>query len=106
MSTRPGLPLPLPLIVVDGIGALIFALGAAGHFGNVGVLMALLPGVPQIDLLAMLAGGVLMAFAMIGIVRAALRRAREQRAAMATPAQGATQSQPGLARPSGVSGRR
>jgi hypothetical protein len=106
MNAKPGLPFPLSLIVLDGIGALMFALGAAGHFGNVGLLTALLPDVPQINLLAMLVGGLLMAVAMVCIVRAALRRGREQRAAAAVPGDEAQQPQPGLARPQGGRDRR
>jgi hypothetical protein len=99
MSGKPGLPFPLSLVVVDGLGALLFALGAAGHFGNVRLLSSLLPEVSGINLLAMLLGGALMGFAMIGIVRATLRRAREQRTGAASSQAGVLGPQPGLARP-------
>jgi hypothetical protein len=99
MNGKPGLPFPLSLVVVDGLGALLFALGAAGHFGNLGLLSSLLPQVPKVNLLAMLLGGALMAFAMIGIVRATLRRAREQQTGSASPQTGVPGAQPGLARP-------
>jgi hypothetical protein len=99
MSGKTGLPFPLSLVIVDGLGALLFALGAAGHFANLGLLSALLPEVPKANLLAMLLGGALMAFAMIGIVRATLRRAREQQTGEAAPQAGVPGPQPGLARP-------
>ena len=91
--SKTSFPLPLPLLLLDGIGALLFALGAAGHFGNVALLTRWFPQVPQANLSAMIVGGLLMAVAMVGIMRAALRRAREARA----HEQGAVQ--PGLARP-------
>lgn len=70
-------PFPLHLLVLDGVGALIFALGAAGHFGNVQVLARLLPR-PDVNLEAMVLGGVMMVIAMAGIVKATLERARQR----------------------------
>lgn len=97
MNGRAGLPFPLWLLVVDGLGALLFALGAAGQFGNLGLLSSLLPELPRVNLLAMLVGGAMMSLAMIGIVRAALRRARGLGDIGAPPASAATSRQPGLA---------
>lgn len=91
-ARRAQMPIPLPLLLLDGVGALVFALGAAGHFGGVALLSRWLPQVPQVDVTAMIVGGALMAVAMVGIVRAALRRSRELRAASAPPP-----AQPGLA---------
>ena len=65
------LPIPVPLIVLDGVGALLFALGAAERYGNVRLLSDLI-AVPQIDIVA-------MAIAMVGIVRAALSANRSRR---------------------------
>lgn len=90
--SRTRLPIPLPLIALDGAGALLFALGAAGHFGGLALLTTVLPQMPSVDLIAMVLGGVLMGIAMVGIVRATLQRARQS--AAGGPA---TQGQPGLA---------
>ncbi len=96
LNEKPGLPFPLWLLAVDGFGALVFALGAVGHFANVGLLRALLPAVAGIDVLAMVIGGVMMGLAMGGIVSAMLRTRR--RLAAGGPASLAQNSQPGLAR--------
>jgi hypothetical protein len=87
-------PFPLPLIALDGAGALLFALGAAGHFGGVALLAQLLPQVPNVNLVAMGIGAGLMAIAMVGIVRAALQRARQ-----ADPAGAGSVRQPARAQP-------
>ena len=96
MNAKLALPFPMSLLLLDGVGALLFALGAAGHFSGVKLLSAALPRVPRVDLLAMLVGGVLMACAMAGIVRAMVHRGRESYDRASVPG-GATQ--PGLASP-------
>ncbi|MES0874509.1 hypothetical protein [Sinimarinibacterium thermocellulolyticum] len=95
MTTRPQLPIPLPLLLLDGVGALLFALGAVGHFGSIALLTQLLPQVPHVDLVAMVFGALLMAAAMAGIIRASLRRARALREGQPPPV---APPQPGLAR--------
>lgn len=72
------LPIPLHLIVLDGVGALLFALGIAERLGQVPLLSRLV-AVPDIDLIAIVAGGIIMAVAMVGIVRAALEKAKAAR---------------------------
>lgn len=72
------LPIPVPLIVLDGVGALLFALGAAERYGNVRLLSDLI-AVPQIDIVAIAGGAAIMAIAMVGILRAALSANRSRR---------------------------
>lgn len=75
--TDQGLPKPVSLpwgwIAVDGIGALLFALGAAEYFGGWPVLSQVTT-VPDVATIAMVAGTALMAVAMVGIVGALLQR--------------------------------
>jgi hypothetical protein len=67
------LPLPLPLLLLDGAGAVLIGLGAGEHFGKVPLLSRLLD-VPDIALIAMVVGGVMMGIAVTGIVMTVIRR--------------------------------
>ncbi|TJY60962.1 hypothetical protein E4T66_09950 [Sinimarinibacterium sp. CAU 1509] len=75
MSESAQLPFPLPLILLDGAGSLLLALGIAERVGAVSLLSIMIP-VPQIDLVAIVLGGIMMSVAMIGIVRAVRTRKR------------------------------
>ncbi len=67
------LKLPLPLLVLDGVGAVALGLGAAEHFGKAPLLSRVVD-VPDIALIAMVMGGVLMGIAVAGIVITVMRR--------------------------------
>ncbi|HEY1076061.1 MAG TPA: hypothetical protein VGE51_05180 [Fontimonas sp.] len=69
----PSRKFPWPLFVLDGIGALLLGLGAAEHFGKLPLLSRIVE-VPDIALIAMGVGGVLMGFAVVGIVAAMRQR--------------------------------
>jgi len=75
MSGSTPLPFPLPLIALDGVGCLLLALGIAERVGATSLLSSTIP-VPEIDLIAIVLGGVMMTLAMVGIVRAVLARKR------------------------------
>lgn len=69
----PAKKLPWPLLALDGIGALLVGLGAGEHFGGLPLLSRVV-SVPNIALVAMGVGGVLMGFAVFGIVAAMRQR--------------------------------
>lgn len=65
--------LPWPLFLLDGIGAVLLGLGAAEHFGKLPLLSRVI-NVPNIAVIAMGVGGVLMGFAVFGILAALKQR--------------------------------
>lgn len=65
--------LPWGWIAVDGVGALLFALGAAEYFGGMPLLSRVVAD-GDAALTAMIVGVVLMAVAMAAIVRALVGR--------------------------------
>ncbi len=69
----PAQKLPSPLLVLDGLGAVALGLGAAEYFGKVPLLSRVVD-VPDVALIAMVAGGVLMGIAVAGIVITVVRR--------------------------------
>lgn len=78
MSARSGFPFPPSLLMFDGIGAFLVALGVGERLGHVPLLSRVV-AVPDIDLIAIVAGGLMMAVAMVGIVRVALEKAKAAR---------------------------